>query len=111
MDLNRRDFLRFGSAATASVVLPKVVRATRRKSRLVKPRFLLAGGATADGMLVNSTLSPLDTFVSVDLAVSQSPQISGYTLAGLQSSDDDAIVRHEVTGSQADTVYYAQLIC
>jgi PhoD-like phosphatase len=106
---SRRDFLRFGAAAGVTAIVPRVARFGRR-ARQVDPLFLLTGGATADGILVNSTLSGRDAHAFLDLAVSRYPHMADRLLVGKRQADADSIVRHVVTGQQPDTTYYARLV-
>lgn len=76
----------------------------------VTPAFILTGGATADGVVVHSTLSTSDVGELVDLIVSRADGTGEAQRVGKQTADDDAIVRHVVTGKQPDTAYVAQLV-
>ncbi len=79
-------------------------------SRNVVVEFTLTGGAASHGILVNSTLSAADAGASVDLAVSTSADLSTPIRVGPQTADSDSIVRHLVTGMDANTTYYAGLL-
>ena len=76
----------------------------------VTPAFVLTGGATADGVRVNSVLSLADKGARVDLAVWRADGSGGTTLVGEHVADHDAIVRHTVSGRQPNTAYFARLV-
>lgn len=76
----------------------------------VSPQFILTGGASEDGCLVHSTLSLADKGATVDLAVWRSDGSGQTERVGAQTADNDAIVRHVVSGKQPDTEYYARLV-
>lgn len=76
----------------------------------VTPVFTLSGGATPDGILVHTTLDLTDKGAQVDLAVWRADGDGGVWYAGAQTADQDAIVRHTVTGCEAGTAYYAQVV-
>lgn len=79
-------------------------------SRDVTPVFILSGGATAAGILVNSTLDLADKGAVLDLAVWRTDGTGSTWYAGKQTADQDAIVRHIVDERDPDTSYFAQLV-
>lgn len=76
----------------------------------VSPQFILTGAASADGALVHSTLALADKGAAVDLAVWRADGGGQIELVGKRTADEDAIVRHEVTGKEPNTAYYARLV-
>ncbi len=107
MALSRRGFFGVGAAATATVALPKTHQSGRNVSGA---SYILAGGASSDGILVNSTLDGDCAGDWVDLAVSKWEDMAEPTLVGKQKADGNSITRHKVRGLDPDTTYYARMV-
>lgn len=106
---NRRGFLGLGAAAAAAQALHRIP-GFKSRDQKASPVFVLTGGATADGILVHSTLALADVGAPVDLVYYRADGTGHAEKAGLRTADGDAIVRHEVTGLAPDTAYYAWLV-
>lgn len=68
--------------------------------------FSLVGDAAPDGVLVSSMVFNAS---AVDLAVSQSSDMTGPFFVGARSTDGDGLVKHLVGGLTPSTQYYARL--
>ncbi len=112
MNVSRRGFIKATATTLVSLLIPgkAATAATQgRRGHKVKPAYILSGGATTDGILVHSTLSPQDRHAAVNLAVSRYPSMAQPSYVGTQQADEDSIVRHTVGGRQPNTTYYAKL--